>query len=165
MENKSSDVEIPEGRVSFFLTETNINMIRIARISKTQAINLALDNYFTFNLSVYIIVHRLSNRFHIGFFEDHEPHDLHWHHIYNTGSGTVGDEIRREGMGRFKFEIIGKFSSIEHLARISKFYQRRMSKKARPYKSFKDDDSIEILLRTYSKSIGKYHAKKENKNL
>lgn len=157
---KSSDTEFCE-RTSVILTETNANLLRKATFSATHIVNRSIDNYFTFNLTLYIIIHRISNRFHIGFYEDHEPHDLHWHHIYSTGSGTVGDALRREGFGRFKIETIGKFSSMDHLIRTFRFYHRRMLKQAKPYEAFRDDDNLEVFLKTYSKSIGKDHAKKE----
>lgn len=121
-------------------------------VTYTDIVNQAIDNHFTFNLTLYIIIHRISNRFHIGFFEDQEPHDLQWHYIYNTGSGTVGDDIRNEGFGRMKFEIIGKFSSLTHLTRTFRYYKKFMSKTGEPYRSHRADDSVEVLLKTYSKS-------------
>lgn len=134
-------------------------------LTLTDIVNQAIDNHFTFNLTLYIIVHEISNRFHIGFYEDHEPHDFNWHYIYSTGSGTVGDDIRNEGFGRMKLEIVGKFSNLKTLIKVSNWYRRHLSKSGEPYLNHRADDSLELLIKTYSKSIGKCHAKKDKKKI
>lgn len=161
---KDHSSEVNTIRANTYFTETNKNLIsRHPTQTISQVVNMAIDNYFTFNLTLYIIVHRISKSFHIGYYEDHEPHDLHWHYIYSTGSGTVGDCIRKEGFGRHKLEIIGKFGSLKHLIGTYRHYRKHLSRYGEAYESHRDDDNLEVLLKTYMKSIGKYGKEKINK--
>lgn len=164
VDKKTTDYIAGDRKVGFWLNETNSNMVRIARLSTTEAVNVALDNYFTFNLTLYIIIHRVKKTFHIGYFQDHDPHDLHWHYIHSTGSGTVGDAIRNESLSHFKLEVIGKFSNIDHLIRTSRFYKRILSKKGKPYLAHREDDCVEVLIKN-SKSIGKYNGNEKVKKV
>jgi hypothetical protein len=151
LNNIGRDERFNGSKTGILLSKTNISLLGNKKSSYSQTIDTALRNYFTYSLTMYIIVHRISNNFHIGYFEGDEPHDLNWHYANSTGSGTLGDQLRREGFSRYSVDIIGKFGNVHHLARNFRMYKKILSRKGEAYKSHLDNDDIEVLLRTYNK--------------
>jgi hypothetical protein len=121
-------------------------------LSTSALINIALDNYFTFGLTLYIIVHKASKRFHIGYYEGHECHDLKWHYVNGLGTGTLGDKLRRSVLGEYSLEILGKFSNIQQLSLAYYLYRHYYSRNMKAYVSLNKDDNVKLLIESYKNS-------------
>lgn len=137
-------------RVSIRLTDLSMKMIQShPTLSLSSIINVALDNYFTFNLTLYIILHRVNKRFHIGYYNGDQFHDLKWHYVNSLGNGTLGDELRREGFSSYRLEILGKFNNIKQLLIAYRLYKKYYQKNFISYVTSHKDDDIELLMEAY----------------
>jgi hypothetical protein len=139
--------------VKIRLTETSRQLVKNhPTLTASALVNVALDNYFTFGLTLYIIVHSASKRFHIGYYEGHYCHDLKWHYANGLGTGTLGDRLRRDGFGEYRLELLGKFNNIQQLALAHYLYRHYYSRNMKPYVSLNKDDNVRLLVESYKNS-------------
>jgi len=137
-------------RVSIRLTDLTVKLTQAHHTQTLSSIiNVAVDNYFTFNLTLYIIVHRINNKLHIGYYNGDQFHDLRWHYVNSLGNGTLGDELRRDGFSNYRSEIIGKFNNINQLITAYRLYKKYYTKHFTLYSSTHKDDDAELLIEAY----------------
>jgi hypothetical protein len=150
----SSDLgETGKHSATIRLTEISRKLVKNhPTLSASALVNVALDNYFTFSLTLYIIVHKASKRFHIGYYEGHQCHDLKWHYANGLGTGTLGDMLRRGGIGEYSLELLGKYSNIQQLSLSHYLYRHYYGRNMKPYVSLNKDDNVRLLVESYKNS-------------
>lgn len=122
---KRSDTRV----CSIVLDKSAINLVEKMDAKVSVVGRFAIKRFFEFPLTVYGISHKYNKKIHISYFFYNDVHDKYWHHVNTSGSGTIGDAIRKETEECFKMFYFGCYHNLEDALVAIKIYRSLYKKK------------------------------------
>jgi hypothetical protein len=130
-------------RLNVMMTEENDRLARSSYGGISHAVNLGLELLFHYNVSIYIIKHRIKRYCFIGIFFDQRVTDVHYHHVFDLGHDGIGRQIRKEGPSCFEFKVIAKMTDLEEAVILKNLSRKIWLKRgySQPYSGFDDSET------------------------
>lgn len=124
-------------KVSFYIVRKWYEFLRAVEGNNISAhYNRAIEWYVSFRHTVYIITNKKEKTAFVGVFEGFETHDVYYHYVKTTGSGTIGDAVRKLGFNDFEFKVLGRFEDRKMANYFKNHIKEKLSKKYTFYKGY-----------------------------
>jgi hypothetical protein len=95
---------------------------------------LALETFFHYRYAIYVIWSPKLRIYTVGVFEWHEVTDIACHFLYSYGPDSIGEVIRSNGIGSFKFKVLGRFKDEKIIKQLAHSCHKKLESKGYKYK-------------------------------